>query len=382
MGDAAAPGSGDEVSLAAGTGLRGLAKGFTGLRPQHFKQMLNPAFEDISERLLSKLTKFSIVCLAGDVLEAIRPIFSDTSLCALREKDGGIGPIAVGNTLQCLAEAEVATGEHCERAGGECVTILTRCTTMLTKNDDCPPGKTCCSHCSDQRYCDNGRGVCKTRCQHEEYEVKDGCFASKCKCCTPRQPRCVAVDGCPGQCIEKKLCHSQMEDHHCSGHGCVCCNTCANRSPCDEGFGVCRASCFHLEREVKEGCGGPDCKCCTSRKADCSASAECPGICMDSRMCINPLSNFSCSGAGCVCCDKCNDHLLCNGGNGVCRDKCHIMEHETVGDCGYTGCKCCTPLKTICPHSDKCPGICMNNKFCTNPLKMESCAGSDCVCCD
>ncbi|XP_069955101.1 tenascin-like [Cherax quadricarinatus] len=157
---------------------------------------------------------------------------------------------------------------------------------------------------------------------------------------------------------------------------------CANRSPCDEGFGVCRASCFHLEREVKEGCGGPDCKCCTSRKADCSASAECPGICMDSRMCINPLSNFSCSGAGCVCCDKCNDHPLCNGGNGVCRDKCHILEHETVGDCGYTGCKCCTPLMTSCPHSDRCPGICMDNKFCTNPLKFDSCAGSDCVCCD
>lgn len=91
-----------DVYKAAMSFPQGSAGGFTGLRPQHLKQILNPALGEVSERLLSELTKFSNLCLAGGVPEAIRPFFFGASLCALRKKDGGIRPIAVGNTLRRL----------------------------------------------------------------------------------------------------------------------------------------------------------------------------------------------------------------------------------------------------------------------------------------
>lgn len=57
----------------------------------------------VTKDLLTELTKYVNFCLAGWILALITPrVFFDASLRALRERDGGINPIAVGNTLRHL----------------------------------------------------------------------------------------------------------------------------------------------------------------------------------------------------------------------------------------------------------------------------------------
>jgi len=82
----------------------GFAGGIDGMRPQHLKDLTNVHTGDADQRLISQLTEFVNVCLAGDVPIAIRPVglFCGASLCALIKKDGGIRPIAVGCTLRRL----------------------------------------------------------------------------------------------------------------------------------------------------------------------------------------------------------------------------------------------------------------------------------------
>jgi hypothetical protein len=80
----------------------GSAGGIDGMRPQHLKDLTSVHTGDAGQRLVSQLTEFANVCLAGDVPTAIRPVFCGASLCALIKKDGGIRPIAVGCTLRRL----------------------------------------------------------------------------------------------------------------------------------------------------------------------------------------------------------------------------------------------------------------------------------------
>ena len=58
------------------------------------------------------LTSFLNFVLSGAVLESARPFFFGANLVALKKKDGGISPIAVGNTLR--------------RLGAKCAGLLVR----------------------------------------------------------------------------------------------------------------------------------------------------------------------------------------------------------------------------------------------------------------
>ena len=80
----------------------GSAGGIDGMRPQHLKDLTSVHTGDAGQRLISRLTEFANLCLAGDVPTVIRPVFCGASLCALTKKDGGIRPIAVGCTLRRL----------------------------------------------------------------------------------------------------------------------------------------------------------------------------------------------------------------------------------------------------------------------------------------
>jgi len=80
----------------------GSAGGLDGLRPQHLKDLTCASTGDAGHRLLARLTDFSNMCLSGRVPAAVQPVFCGASLCALNKKDGGIRPIAVGNTFRRL----------------------------------------------------------------------------------------------------------------------------------------------------------------------------------------------------------------------------------------------------------------------------------------
>lgn len=80
----------------------GSSGGYTGVRPQHVKEMVNPVLGPAAEALLTEITTFVNNCLAGLIPDEIKPFFFGASLCALKKKGGGIRPIAVGNTLRRL----------------------------------------------------------------------------------------------------------------------------------------------------------------------------------------------------------------------------------------------------------------------------------------
>jgi len=53
----------------------GSAGGLDGLRPQHLKDLINTGTGDVGCRLLSRLTDFVNICLAGRVPDAVKPVF-------------------------------------------------------------------------------------------------------------------------------------------------------------------------------------------------------------------------------------------------------------------------------------------------------------------
>ena len=80
----------------------GYGGGLDGLRPQHLKDMVGGLNREHETSLLQSLTLFVNLVLDGGVPTEIRPIFFGATLCALRKKDGGVRPIAIGNTLRRL----------------------------------------------------------------------------------------------------------------------------------------------------------------------------------------------------------------------------------------------------------------------------------------
>ena len=79
----------------------GFSGGPDGLRPQHAKDMIN--CREAGAELLSALTAFVNVLLAGRCPKQIAPIFFGGRLIALDKKSGGVRPIAIGLTLRRLA---------------------------------------------------------------------------------------------------------------------------------------------------------------------------------------------------------------------------------------------------------------------------------------
>ena len=81
----------------------GSAGGMDGLSPQHLKNLLMGPQDEHKKKLLNSLAQFINHVLAGKVPESYRTVFFGAALIALRKKDGGLRPIAVGNTLRRLA---------------------------------------------------------------------------------------------------------------------------------------------------------------------------------------------------------------------------------------------------------------------------------------
>ena len=81
----------------------GSAAGPDGLRADHLKKLVGAEAGEAGVRLLDTLTRFVGMVLRGGVSADITSVFFGASLCALSKKDGGIRPIAVGNTLRRLA---------------------------------------------------------------------------------------------------------------------------------------------------------------------------------------------------------------------------------------------------------------------------------------
>ena len=98
----------EEVLAAVQSFPNGSAGGIDGLRPQHLKDMLNQSIGAAHSSLAEALAKLMTVMIHGKAPEGICDIFYGASLTALKKKDGGIRPIAVGNTLRRLASKIVS----------------------------------------------------------------------------------------------------------------------------------------------------------------------------------------------------------------------------------------------------------------------------------
>ena len=74
-----------------------------GIRPGHLTSLTCKGSGAAGERLKASLTNVCNLVISGRVPEPIKPLFFGASLCALAKKDGGIRPIAIGNSLRRLA---------------------------------------------------------------------------------------------------------------------------------------------------------------------------------------------------------------------------------------------------------------------------------------
>lgn len=80
----------------------GSAGGLDGISPQHLKDLTSPLAGDGGECLLKELTALVNLMLSGKVCPEIVPVLYGANLIALKKKDGGIRPIAVGSTFRRL----------------------------------------------------------------------------------------------------------------------------------------------------------------------------------------------------------------------------------------------------------------------------------------
>ena len=80
----------------------GSSGGLDGLRPIHLKEMTGKDALEAGSRLKGSLTLLGNLALAGGIPPCAKNAFFGASLCALRKKDGGIRPIAVGCSYRRL----------------------------------------------------------------------------------------------------------------------------------------------------------------------------------------------------------------------------------------------------------------------------------------
>ena len=81
----------------------GSSAGLDGLRPAHLKDLTSRSSGEAGVRLIRSLTAFLNLVLRGEVPGLAQAAFFGAALTALRKPDGGIRPIAVGNTFRRLA---------------------------------------------------------------------------------------------------------------------------------------------------------------------------------------------------------------------------------------------------------------------------------------
>ena len=81
---------------------RDTACGRDGLRADHLKEMIQSASYEMSIRLQTSLTSFVNCCLKGNLPVLSAPYVASAPVTPLEKKNGGIRPIAVGETLRRL----------------------------------------------------------------------------------------------------------------------------------------------------------------------------------------------------------------------------------------------------------------------------------------
>ena len=81
----------------------GSSAGLDGLRPAHLKDLTSRSAGEARPRLVKALTRLVNLALRGEIPPSARTAFYGAALTALRKKDGGIRPIAVGSTYRRLA---------------------------------------------------------------------------------------------------------------------------------------------------------------------------------------------------------------------------------------------------------------------------------------
>ena len=107
--------SSSEVLRAVFSFPSGSAGGMDGLRPQHLKDMLGKR-DDTESVLCDALKAFADFVIAGKVPLDLRPFLFSATLVALKKKDGGIRPIAVGSTLRRVV-AKIISARIQDRSG-------------------------------------------------------------------------------------------------------------------------------------------------------------------------------------------------------------------------------------------------------------------------
>ena len=86
----------------------GSASGPDKLSPQHIKELMSRQAGAAGSRLLQALTTMENVILSGDIPSQVCPSFFGANLIALRKPDGGVRPIAIGNTLRRMVAKAVS----------------------------------------------------------------------------------------------------------------------------------------------------------------------------------------------------------------------------------------------------------------------------------
>ena len=79
------------------------AGGVDGLRPGHLKDLVAHQTAETGRRLMKALANLCLKLLRGQIPQHARDLLFAANLTALRKKDGGIRPIAVGNVFRRLA---------------------------------------------------------------------------------------------------------------------------------------------------------------------------------------------------------------------------------------------------------------------------------------
>ena len=86
---------------------RDSSPGFTGLRPDHLKDALQPSHRDEVLRLLGEVSELLASGLACD---EIRPWITGANLHVLEKKDGGLRPVVVGDHVMVMQQVA-----HCAK---------------------------------------------------------------------------------------------------------------------------------------------------------------------------------------------------------------------------------------------------------------------------